>query len=48
MLYQVTDLADRPGNYTETSGTLGIAYSLMKGVRLNILETRHYDNREWQ
>jgi unsaturated rhamnogalacturonyl hydrolase len=43
MLYQVTDLQHREGNYPETSGTLGIAYSLLKGVRLGLLGTGYYD-----
>jgi len=43
MLYQVTDLGSREGNYTETSGTLGIAYSLMKGVRLGLLDAQYFD-----
>jgi len=43
MLYQVTDLGGREGNYTETSGTLGIAYSILKGVRLGLLSAGYYD-----
>jgi len=43
MLYQVTDLIDREGNYAETSGTLGIAYSIMKGVRLNMLCEEYFE-----
>jgi len=43
MLYQVTDLGGREGNYTETSGTLGIAYSIIKAVRLGILGTEYFD-----
>jgi len=43
MMYQVTDLGSREGNYTETSGTLGIAYSILKGVRLGLLGDEYYD-----
>lgn len=38
MFFQVVDKADFPGNYPETSGSAMIAYALMKGVRLGILE----------
>jgi len=43
MLYQVTDLINREGNYAETSGTLGIAYSILKGVRLKLLSADYFD-----
>jgi unsaturated rhamnogalacturonyl hydrolase len=43
MLHQVTDLSSRGGNYSETSGTLGIAYSILKGVRLGMLEPGYYN-----
>jgi len=42
MLYQVTDLQNKEGNYAETSGTLGVAYSILKGVRLNLLDDTYY------
>jgi unsaturated rhamnogalacturonyl hydrolase len=42
MLYQVTDLISREGNYAETSGTLGIAYSILKGVRLKLLSADYF------
>ncbi|MFA9465616.1 MAG: glycoside hydrolase family 105 protein [Velocimicrobium sp.] len=37
MFFQVVDLSDLPNNYTETSGSAMIAYSLMKGARLGML-----------
>jgi len=41
MFYQVVDRPDEPGNYPETSGTLLIAYSLLKAVRLELLPRRY-------
>lgn len=38
MWYQVINKGDNPKNYTETSGTLMIAYSILKGCRLGILD----------
>ena len=43
MLYQVTDMSGREGNYTETSATLGIAYSILKAVRLNLLSSEYLE-----
>jgi unsaturated rhamnogalacturonyl hydrolase len=43
MFYQVTDLGHRDGNYEETSGSLGIAYSMMKGARLGLLPAEYFD-----
>ena len=37
MWYQVVDQGDRENNYLESSGTLMIAYALMKGSRLGML-----------
>ncbi|QTQ15312.1 glycoside hydrolase family 88/105 protein [Treponema parvum] len=37
MFMQLTALPDTKGNYPETSGTLMIAYSLMKGTRFGLL-----------
>lgn len=37
MWYQIIDEENREGNYLETSGTLMIAYSILKGVRLGYL-----------
>jgi len=36
--YQVLDRADEPGNYEEASASLMIAYALMKGARLGVLD----------
>lgn len=38
MFWQVVDEANREGNYLETSGTLMIAYAILKAVRLNVLD----------
>ncbi|MCL2069065.1 MAG: glycoside hydrolase family 88 protein, partial [Oscillospiraceae bacterium] len=43
MFYQVTNAGGKPGNYLETSGTCAIAYSLMKGARLEALPPVYYD-----
>ena len=43
MFYQVTDKGDVPGNYTETSATCAMAYSLMKGARLELLPASYHD-----
>lgn len=37
MWYQVVDMGDKPGNYLESSGTLMLAYAMMKGARLGYL-----------
>ncbi|XEC94890.1 glycoside hydrolase family 105 protein [Paenibacillus tarimensis] len=34
MWYQVVDMPDYPGNYLETSGTLMLAYAILKATRL--------------
>ena len=39
--YQVLDQGSRPGNYEESSATLMIAYALMKGARLGVLNAAH-------
>jgi unsaturated rhamnogalacturonyl hydrolase len=41
MFYQVVDMADFPGNYPETSGSAMVAYALMKGARLGILDASY-------
>lgn len=41
MFYQVVDQPGLPGNYPETSGSAMIAYALMKGARLGILDGRY-------
>ncbi|KMK74716.1 glycoside hydrolase family 88/105 protein [Alkalihalobacillus pseudalcaliphilus] len=38
MWYQVMDYPEREGNFLETSGTLMLAYSLLKGVRIGFLQ----------
>lgn len=37
MFYQVVDQIGRDGNYLETSGSAMIAYAILKGVRLSVL-----------
>ncbi|MEW9121912.1 MAG: glycoside hydrolase family 88 protein [Thermotaleaceae bacterium] len=41
MWYQVMDRPDGEGNYLETSGTLMMAYGILKGVRLGQLLTKY-------
>ena len=41
MWYQVINKGDNPKNYMETSGTLMIAYSVLKGCRLGILDAEY-------
>ena len=41
MFYQVPDQGGRPGNYLETSGSSMIAYAMLKGARLGILEKEY-------
>ena len=38
MFYQLPDKKDVEGNYLETSGSSMIAYALLKGARLNVLD----------
>ena len=40
MFYQVVDQMGREGNYLETSGSAMIAYAMMKGARLGIIDRR--------
>ena len=40
MYWQVIDQGGREGNYPETSGSAMIAYAMLKGARLGILESR--------
>ena len=42
LFYQLPALRDEPGNYLETSGSLMVAYSLMKGARLGIWADESY------
>lgn len=46
MWYQVIDKGENPKNYAETSGTLMIAYSILKGCRLGILNSTHKEYGE--
>ncbi|MGL5543803.1 MAG: glycoside hydrolase family 88/105 protein [Cetobacterium sp.] len=41
MWYQVVDKQDKSGNYLETSGSLMIAYSMMKGARLGYISEKY-------
>ena len=41
MYYQVVDQGGREGNYLETSGSSMIAYAMMKGARLGVLEEKY-------
>ncbi|MBL1230198.1 glycoside hydrolase family 88 protein [Enterococcus sp. BWB1-3] len=43
LFYQVTDQADRLGNYLETSASCAIAYILIKGVRLGIIDQSYVE-----
>lgn len=40
MYYQVVDQGSREGNYQESSGSSMIAYAMLKGARLGVLENR--------
>lgn len=40
MFYQVPDQMGREGNYLETSGSAMIAYAMMKGARLKVVDGR--------
>lgn len=40
MLWQVVDRVGAEGNYPETSGSAMIAYAMMKGARLNLIDKR--------
>lgn len=40
MFWQVVDQGGREGNYLETSGSAMIAYAMMKGARLNIVDKK--------
>ncbi len=43
LFYQVIDKSEVEGNYTETSGSLMVAYSIMKACRLGILSREKYE-----
>lgn len=42
LFYQIIDRSDVKDNYTETSGSAMIAYSIMKGCRLGVLSKEKY------
>lgn len=42
LFWQVIDRGDHPGNYLETSGSAMVAYALIKGVRLGVLNEEKY------
>lgn len=41
MYYQVVDCGGREGNYLETSGSSMIAYAMMKGARLGVIDSSY-------
>lgn len=43
MLYQVTNMGGKEGNYLETSASAMLAYSILKGVRLHVLPPRYLE-----
>ena len=43
MYYQVVDHPEVPGNYLETSGSSMIAYAMLKGARLKVLDASFAD-----
>ena len=45
IIYQVVDHEGTPGNYTESSGSLMMAYALMKGSRLKVLQPEKYEGQ---
>ncbi|MBQ7344127.1 MAG: glycoside hydrolase family 88 protein [Clostridia bacterium] len=42
MYYQVVNMQDKEGNYLETSGSSMIAYAMMKGARLGVLDEKYH------
>ena len=41
MFWQVVDQKNRKGNYLETSGSAMIAYAMMKGARLGLVDKKY-------
>lgn len=41
MFWQVVDCGNREGNYLETSGSSMIAYAMLKGARLGVIDARY-------
>ena len=46
LFYDVVDMQTLPGNYLETSGSAMIAYAVLKGVRLGILDESYQQQGE--
>ena len=44
MYYQVPNLPDRAGNYLESSGSAMLAYAMLKGARLGVLDGAYADH----
>ena len=42
LFYQLIDRPELPGNYLETSGSAMVAYAVLKGVRLGLLDPERY------
>jgi unsaturated rhamnogalacturonyl hydrolase len=42
LFYQIIDRADIEGNYLETSGSAMVAYAILKGFRLGVLQQEKY------
>ena len=42
LFYQLIDRPELPGNYLETSGSAMVAYAILKGVRLGLLDPERY------
>lgn len=45
LFYQLIDLPELTGNYPETSGSIMVAYALLKGCRLNALLKEKYQEK---
>ncbi len=45
LFYQLPALPELTGNYLETSGSLMVAYSLLKGARLGVLPGEYYSRK---
>ena len=43
MFYQLPDKKEVEGNYLETSGSSMVAYALLKGARLNVLDKSYQE-----
>lgn len=41
LFYQLVDQQDKPGNELDTSGSAMIAYTILKGVRLHVLDEKY-------